>query len=152
MHSNSITMVISGFIDIVEWMLNKNNDSQVADLFATLGMTVLKTIISSLITAGIAAWILALLGSATLPVLAVVAGFIFVGVFVGKLLDIIDNKTGATKYLQFQARRGQKFLEKNETWQEYVAEPLGRLYYLVEESFKGPEDYDKAIAQGAGSL
>lgn len=154
MKGTILMLVIVGSIEIAEWALSKDNESQVADLLGTLGMTALKTVISSVITAGIAAWVLAALAAtgAVIPVLVVIVGFIAVGVFVGKVLDIIDSKTGATKYVQLQARKGQKFLEKNETWQNHVAEPLGRLRYLLEESFNGPEDVDKAIAQGAGSL
>ncbi len=145
MKGNFISFVIVGSIDVFEWLLNKDNDKHVSDLFVTLGMDALKVVVASLITAGFVALILTLLASATIPVLAVVAGAIVIGLFVGKILDIFDENIGATQYMQIQARKGIAFLEQNETWQRYIAEPLGRLNYQLEEAFKESNNKDNLL-------
>lgn len=144
---NFITMNIAGGFDIVEWSLKKENEREIGDLLGTLGMTALKTVITSVITAGLAAAALAAFALAgwTVPVFIFVAGAILAGAFIGWIVDLIADKTGATKYAQLQYCRGVQFLQKNQTWQQYVAKPLGELYYLLEESYANQIDDDAVV-------
>jgi hypothetical protein len=134
MKGNEVTIIIVGAIDIVLWMTDKSNEKQFSDLCVELGMDVLKLIVNSLITAGIMAGVLIALKSFTAPVWVVVVGAIVLGVCVGFLLDLVDNKIGATEYVKEKGREGQNLLE--EIWQDNVTEPLGRMYYQLEKSIE----------------
>ncbi len=113
--------------------MDKNNDKKVSDLCVQLGMDALKVVVSSLIAAGVVAVILAAIATTavTVPVLLIIAGTIFIGVVIGKVLDFVDTKTGSTEYMKIQTRKGVTFLEGSKNWQQYVAEPMGRLYYQL---------------------
>jgi hypothetical protein len=142
MKGNSVTLLIVGTVDIVEYWSSKDNDKQLSDLCVQLGMDALKTVVASLIAAGVVAGILAgiaIIGWSA-PVLLIVAGAIAIGIAVGLLLDFVDEKTGATQYMKIQGRKGQAFLENNKTWQNYIAEPLGRLHYNLKNSFENSGD------------
>jgi hypothetical protein len=129
---SGLALVVVGAIDIFEWMLNEDNDKQVEDLIVTLGIDAAKIVIGGIITAGITATILVFLGTATLPVFAVIVGSITIGVFVGFGLDLLDNKIGASEYMKGKGREASSMLE--DTWNEHVVERFGKLYYQLEKS------------------
>jgi len=53
---------------------------------------------------------------------------------------IIDDQAGATEYMYVQGAKAQAFLEQNATWQQYIAEPLGKLSYQLKKTFKESEN------------
>jgi len=133
---NAVTILIVGAIDVVEWMLDDSENKQVEDLCVTLGMDILKTVIGSIITAGIVAAVLGavvLLAGCTAPVWAVIIGGAFLSVGVGSALDIIDNKIGVTNYLKNHESDAGSFLGDN--W-NLLLESIGRMYYQLEKSIE----------------
>lgn len=133
---NGVTILIVGSVDIVDWMLNKDNEKQISDLCVTLGMDALKVVVDSIIAAGIAALVLAGLAffSVTAPVWIVIVGTIMVGMAVGFGLDFMDQKIGASDYMKTKGREGESLL--NEIWQDIVVEHLGRMYDQMEKSIE----------------
>ena len=133
---NAVTILIVGAIDVVEWMLDDSENKQVEDLCVTLGMDILKTVIGSIITAGIVAAVLGavvLLAGCTAPVWGVIIGGAFLSVGVGSALDIIDNKIGVTNYLKNHESDAGSFLGDN--W-NLLLESIGRMYYQLEKSIE----------------
>ncbi len=133
---NAVTILIVGAIDVVEWMMSEEEDKQFEDLCVTLGMDALKVVVGSIITAGLAAWALAIIAKlgATVPVWIVIGGTIVLSIIVGCGLDLLDNKIGASEYMKGKGREVGSFLE--EAWQNNVVEPLGRMYYQLEKSIE----------------
>jgi len=133
MKGNAVTILIVGAIDVVDWIMNEEEDKQFEDLCVTLGMDALKTVVTSIITAGLAALALAIIG-ASAPVWVVISGTILLGVCVGLGIDWIDNKIGTTDYMNERGREAGSFLE--DVWNDNIVEPLGRMYYQLEKSIE----------------
>lgn len=133
---NAVTIFIVGAIDIVDWLLSEEENKHLSDLYITLGMDILKTIISSIITAGIATFIMTLITMTGMvaPVCVVIVGVITVGIVIGFGLDWLDRKIDATNYIKTKGQEANSFLE--DLWQENVVKPIGQLYFLLEKSIE----------------
>ena len=124
----SIVFVCS--MDIVKWMQEEEGKKFFSDLLVDICSSTIKSMIGT-IAGAVAMALVVLAFSGTAPILAVVAGGVLVGVFVGSALNMIDERLKITEKTKEFAKNCSK--ETAALYDDSIVKPVSYFLYRLEQ-------------------